>query len=91
MRFFELLNFQHLMGVLFPTLLFMLLFVIGLGFMHFRTKDAEARKTAITHEYPTGIRERNGPVPLIMVLTILGTFLWAFFYILMHGVLGVKI
>jgi len=91
MRFFELLNFQHIMGVLFPTLLFMLVFGIGLGFMHFRTKDAEQRKTTITHVYPTGIEERNAPFPLIMVLTILGTFLWAVFYILMHGVLGVKI
>ena len=91
MRFFELLNFQHVMGVLFPTLLFMIVFWIGLGFMYFRTKDAEARKTTITHEYPTGIRERNAPYPLIIVLTILGTFIWAFFYILMHGVLGVKI
>ncbi len=91
MRFFELLNFQHVMGYIFPTLVFMLVFFAGLGYRHFHTRDAEERKKRITYRFPDGIEDRDAPFPLIMVLTIAGTVLWAFFYILMHGVLKVKI
>jgi hypothetical protein len=91
MRFFELLNFQHIMGYIFPTLLFMVVFGVGLAFSHFRGKDDEARKTAIVGEFPEGIQDRNAPYPLVMVLIIAGAFIWGFFYILMHGLLGVRI
>ncbi|MFH1981510.1 MAG: hypothetical protein ABIL58_06690 [Pseudomonadota bacterium] len=91
MRLFALLNFQHVMGVVFPTLVFMVIFFIGLGYMHFRTKDAEHRKTAITHVFPDGIEDRDAPFPLFMVLIIVGVFIWAVLYITLHGALGVKI
>ncbi len=91
MRWFALLNFQHLIAALFPTLLFMVIFGVGLAFMHLKTKDSDARQTAITGQFADDIRERNAPFPLIMILTVAGTFLWGFFYIVMHGLLGVKI
>lgn len=91
MRFFELLNFQHTMAWLFPALLFMVLFGVGLAFSHLHGKDSEARKTTITGRHAEGIEERNAPFPLIMTLIIAGTFIWGLFYIVMHGVLGVKI
>ncbi len=91
MRFFALLNFQHVMGWIFPTLIFMVVFGVGLGFMHLHTKDAEIRKKEIFGRYADGIEDRNAPYPLVMMLIIAGTFIWGFFYILMHGVLGVKI
>jgi hypothetical protein len=91
MRFFALLNFQHVMAVVFPTLLFMVVFAVGLGYMHFHTKDAEDRKRAITYEFPDGIQDRNAPFPLIMVLIIVGVVVWSFLYITLHGLLGVKI
>ena len=91
MRFFELLNFQHVMGYLFAGWLFMVVFGVGLAFNHFRGKDAEQRMTAITGRYPDGIEERDAPYPLVMILIIAGAVLWGFFYILMHGLLGVKI
>lgn len=91
MRFFELLNFQHTMAWLFPTLLFMVVFGVGLSFVHLRGKDNEDRKKTITGRYADGIEERNAPYPLVMMLIIAGTFIWGFFYIVMHGVLGVKI
>ena len=91
MRFFELLNFQHTMAWLFPTLLFMVVFGVGLSFAHLHGKDDDARKKAITGRYADGIEERNAPYPLVMMLIIAGTFIWGFFYIVMHGVLGVKI
>lgn len=91
MRFFDLLSFQHTMAWLFPTLLFMVVFGVGLAFVHLRGKDSETSKKRITGRYADGLEERNAPYPLIMMLIIAGTFIWGFFYIVMHDVLGVKI
>lgn len=91
MRYYELLNFQHVMGYIFVGLLFMVVFGIGLAFMHLNTSDAERRKTQITGRFTEGIEDRNAPFPLVMMLIIAGTFIWGFLYIVMHGVLNVKI
>ena len=91
MRFFELLNFQHTMAWLFPTLLFMVVFGVGLAFAHLKGKGSEERKNKIIGRYVDGIEERDAPYPLVMMLIVAGTFIWGFFYIVMHGVLGVKI
>ena len=91
MRFYELLGFQHTMAWLFPTLLFMVVFGVGLSFAHLRGKDSESCKKTITGRYADGIEERDAPYPLVMMLIIAGTFIWGFFYIVMHGVLGVNI
>lgn len=91
MRFFELLNFQHIMAFVFPTFIFMVVFGVGLAFSHFHSADAEARKTQIAGRFAEGIEDRNAPYPLVMILIIAGAVIWGFFYILMHGLLGVKI
>lgn len=91
MRFFDLLNFQHTMAWLFPALIFMVVFGVGLAFAHLRGDDSEKRKQTITGRFAEGLAERDAPYPLIMILIIAGTFIWGFFYIVMHGVLGVKI
>ena len=91
MRFFHLLNFQHVMLYLFPTLVFMVVFGVGLAYQHFSGKDAEARKERITYRFADSIEDRDAPFPLIMVLIIAGTVAWAFFYILFTGILEVKI
>jgi hypothetical protein len=91
MRFFELLNFQHTMAWLFPTLVFMVIFGVGLAFTHLHGEESEACKKNITGSYAEGLEERNAPYPLVMMLIIAGTLIWGFFYIVMHGVLGVKI
>lgn len=91
MRYFALLNFQHIMLYLFPTLTFILLFGIGLAYSHFKSKDAPEATRRIIHTYPEGIEERNAPFPLVLTLILAGTLLWAFFYILGHGLWEVKI
>lgn len=91
MRFFELLNFQHTMAWIFPALIFMVVFGLGLGFAHLHGEDSEERKKTITGRHADGIEERDAPYPLVMMLIIAGTFVWGFFYIVMHGLLGVKI
>jgi len=91
MRLFALHNFQDVMGYLFVGLLFMVLFGAALSFAHFRSENAERRMTEIVGRFRENIQDRNAPFPLMMILVIAGAFIWGFFYILMHGILGVKI
>jgi hypothetical protein len=91
MRLFDLGYFQDIVLYLFPTLVFMILFGVGLAFTRFRGRDTERREREVIYGFPDGIEDRDAPFPLIMTLTIVGAVLWGFFYILMHGVLGVKI
>lgn len=91
MRYFELLGFQHFVMYLFPALVFILLFIVGLGFYYFDRKDAEERKARIIEQYPGGIEGRNAPFPLILYLIIAGTIIWVLAYIILIGILGVKI
>ncbi len=91
MRFYTLLNFQHIILWIFPTLVFVLIFALALGHFHFKRLNSEARHKTIVYVYPEEIEDKNAPFPLAMSLIILGTVLWAFFYILMTGLLGVKI
>jgi hypothetical protein len=91
MRFFTLLSFQHIVLYVVPTLIFIVLFGLGLGYSHFKGKEDEERKLRIVHRYPEGIEERDAPLPLVLVLIIAGTLLWMFLYIVGTGVLEVKI
>ena len=91
MRYFELLGIQHFVLYLLPTLAFVALFIIGLGFYHFGGKNAAERETRIIEEFADGIRGRNAPFPLVVALIIAGTIVWVLAYILLIGGLGVKI
>jgi hypothetical protein len=90
MRYFELLNIQHYVLYLFPTLAFILVFAAGLAYSHFHRKDSEGRMTRIIEEFPGGIKGRNAPFPLVIYLTIIGTVVWVFAYMTLIGILGVK-
>ena len=45
----------------------------------------------IVHTYVGGIEERNAPFPLVLILILAGTVIWGFLYIILVGVLEVKI
>jgi hypothetical protein len=90
MRFFELLNFQHMMGSILVPLIFMVLFGIGLSLMPL-VNSKEKREPAEVHEFNDNIREGDGPFPMIMALIIAGTLLWALFYTLWYGFSDVKL
>ena len=91
MRYFELLGIQHVLLFVFPTLIFMILFYLGITHAHFRRKDSEERLTKIVHNYPHGLESRNAPFPLILILIITAFVIWTFLYTLGSGILGVKI
>ena len=91
MRYFELLGIQHFVMYLLPALIFIVLFALGLGFYHFRSRDAAQRETEIVEEFPDGIQGRNAPFPAITYITIAGTVIWVLGYILAIGLWGVTI
>jgi hypothetical protein len=91
MRYFELLGIQHFVMYLFPAVAFIALFIIGLGFYHFRRKDSAEREGRIIEQYPDGIQGRNAPFPIVVSLILAGTIAWVLAYILLIGGLGVKI
>jgi len=91
MRLFELLAQQHLFIYIFPALLFMIIFGLFLGYTHFFSDRSDERKKEIIYRFPGGFEDRNAPFPLGMTLTIIGTVVWVFFYILAIGVFEVAI
>lgn len=91
MRIFEVLNIQHFVLYLFPTLAFILIFAAGLGYVYVRRRESEVRLTRIVEKYPDGIEGRNAPFPLVVTLIIAGTVVWCLLYILLIGLLKVKI
>jgi hypothetical protein len=90
-RFFELLNFQQVMAYIFLTLVFILIFGLALAYSNMESDDAKEREQKIIYRFPEGIEDRDAPFPLAMTLIIAGTLIWLFFYILLTGLLGVKI
>ncbi len=91
MRFFSLLNNQHVFLYIFPTLVFIVLLGLALEYTHFSRKNSEDRMIRIHRKYPEEIEERDAPFPLVLILIIAGTFIWGVCYILGHGLMGVKI
>jgi hypothetical protein len=91
MRIFGILNLQHFVLYLFPALAFILIFAAGLGYLHVRRGTSAERLTRIIENYPGGIEGRNAPFPLVLTLIIAGTLVWSLLYILLTGLLKVKI
>lgn len=91
MRFFELVNLQQFALYLLPAWAFIFVFVAGLSFAHFRTKESDKKLTKITEKFPGGIEGRNAPFPLILTMVIAGTVIWALAYILYIGLGGIII
>jgi hypothetical protein len=90
-HYFELRNLQHFILYLFPAIVSVFLIGTGFAFTHFRKKGSGEREKRPHYTFLGEIEERNEPFPLVLILIILGTVLWAFFYILAIGLLEVKI
>ena len=91
MHYFELRNIQHFAAYVFPAYIFVFVFAAGLAFSHFKTKKTEQEGSKTYYTFVEGIQDREGPFPLVLILTILGTVLWALAYILTIGFMEVKI
>jgi hypothetical protein len=85
MRFYELLNFQHVVGSMIIPLIFIILFAVGISFMPLiNSKDKQSEKKVI-QVFNDDIQKAEGPFPLIMALIIAGTVIWGVFYIFYYG------
>ena len=91
MRFYQLLNFQHVVLFVCSTLVFVVILGLSLAESHWHSKNAEIRKQRVYYRYPDDIEDKNAPFPFFMTLIIAGTVFWGIFYILGSGLLGVKI
>jgi hypothetical protein len=91
MRSFDLLNLQHIILYFFPAVLGILIVGMVLGYVHIRTSRSEERMKRSYHNFPEDIEDRQAPFPLSLILIIAGTVVWAFFYILVIGLWGVRI
>jgi hypothetical protein len=91
MRIFEVLNIQHFVMYLFPALAFIVIFAAGLGYFYVRRRASEEHLSRIIEKYPGGIEGRNAPFPLVVSLIIAGTLVWSLLYIILIGLLKVKI
>lgn len=91
MRLFELLNIQHFALYLLPAWAFIFVFAAGLSFAYFRTSKSEKKRTNIIEKFPGGIEGRNAPFPLVLIMVIAGTVIWALGYIFFIGLGGVII
>ncbi len=91
MRFFALLNLQHIILYVFPTLIFIIIFGLALGNTYFKTADHTEKLSEIHGRYPDNLEDKNAPFPAALMLIIAGTIAWAVFYTLGTGLLGVKI
>jgi hypothetical protein len=91
MRFFDLLNLQDIILYFFPAVLAMLIVGIALGYVHFSSSRSEEGRHRVYYAFPEDIEDRQAPFPLSLILIIAGTVVWAFFYILVTGLWGVRI
>ena len=91
MRYFEVLGIQHFFMYFFPVIAFIALFIIGLGFYYIQRKDSAERESRVIETFPEGIEGRNAPFPIIAYLVLYGTIIWVIAYIVLIGVLEVKI
>lgn len=85
MRFFALLNFQHVAALIIIGIIFLILFTVGLGLIPMSGARSKAFHVKAVQSFADGIQKGNGPFPLIIALLIAGTILWAVFYILYYG------
>jgi len=85
MRFFELLNTQHVLALIILTLIFAILFGVTLSVLPLFGSKARVLNIKVVQHFADGIEKADGPFPMIMALIVGGTVLWAIYYILYYG------
>jgi hypothetical protein len=79
-RLFTILNYQNIVLYLFPSLIFLILLGLGIGYAHFGGVGGEDWKKVRYNIYAGEIEERRSPWPVVLLLIIFGTILWGIFY-----------
>jgi hypothetical protein len=82
MRYFQLLDFQNTVLLIFLGLTFLILAYLAFGY-----PDRKGEQEAL-EEFPDGIKEGNGPLPPLLIFLYLGFAVWAIAYVLVIGIQG---
>lgn len=85
MRFFEILNAQHVAALIIIAIIFLILFGVALAFIPSSGSINKVFNIKAIQHFADNIEKAEGPFPLIITLLIAGTILWALFYILFYG------
>ena len=85
MRFFELLNTQHVLAMITLTLIFAVLFGVTLWVLPMFGPRSRVTNLKAVQQFADGIEKADGPFPMIIALIVGGTVLWAMYYILYYG------
>jgi hypothetical protein len=85
---YDLLNIQHVFIYLIPAFLAVIVVALALGYTHLKSVG---RGTDSFHEFPEGLRSGRAPFPMALILIIAGTVVWVLGYILLVGLVGVRI
>ena len=89
MRFFELLNTQHVLALTLLATIFAILFGVTLWVLPMSGDKSRVFNIKIVQHFADGVEKADGPFPMIMALIIGGVILWALYYILYYGLSGV--
>ncbi|MEW6670669.1 MAG: hypothetical protein AB1427_03150 [Thermodesulfobacteriota bacterium] len=91
MRYFALLNLQHVVLYIFPTLIFIVVLGLALAKSYYKSADSPDRLIKVHGRYPDDLEDKDAPFPVALTLIIVGTAVWAVLYILFTGLMGVQI
>jgi hypothetical protein len=86
-RFFTVLDFQHLMLALFLGLVAALVIYLGLRSGRYRGRRGTELPPSESG-YPDGIEARDNPVPPVLIFIYLGFAVWFIFYVIFFGLKG---
>jgi hypothetical protein len=89
-RFFTLIDFQHLILALFLGLAAALVIYLAFRYTGKRQPEEDSGEGADTapSEYPEGFRIEDNPVPPVLILLFLGFIVWFIFYVIIFGIHG---
>ncbi len=85
MRFFELLNTQHVLAMIILTLIFAVVFGVTLWVLPMLGPRSRVSNLKVVQRFADGIAKADGPFPMVIALIVGGTVLWALYYILYYG------
>jgi hypothetical protein len=88
MRFFTVIDFQHLVLGFFLGLAAALTLYLAFGEPRHREERKGARGEGDEEDYPEGLRARNHPVPLVLSFVYAGFAVWFIFYVIFVGLKG---
>jgi len=90
MKFFDLLSFQHTVLLIFGGIAVALMVILAY-YSDLLVLPKRKDPTEIGHEFPGGFVEGYSPVPLVIVLLIVGIVIWGFFYVAITSIKGIPI